>query len=122
MRQFHTKPQDSLDENPVLISRVGELKGVLEKIKREMQALMSRRLLKRVFTYASDSSRLAAMKKRVDEATHRLQASYRWFGFSNAPNNIPLGLFQLETVMATGRHVDLHQQMTESCVETLLAK
>ncbi|KAG8983099.1 hypothetical protein FRB93_007656 [Tulasnella sp. JGI-2019a] len=54
-----------------------------------MQALMSRRLLKRVFTYASDSSKLAEMKKGVGEATHQLQ---------------------LETVMATGREVDLISQ------------
>ncbi|KAG9002480.1 hypothetical protein FRB94_003840 [Tulasnella sp. JGI-2019a] len=82
MRPLETRP---LDENPALKLRIEELTAVLEKIKQEMSTLVSRRLIKRVFAYAKDSSKLAEMKKRVDEATHRLQ---------------------LETVVATGREVD----------------
>ncbi|KAG9008710.1 hypothetical protein FRB93_006256 [Tulasnella sp. JGI-2019a] len=89
MRPLETKPQHSLDKNAVLGSRIGEFTAVLEKIKQDMSTLMSRRRLKRLFTYANDTSKLAEMKRRVDEASRGLQ---------------------LEIIVTTGHEVDVISQ------------
>ncbi|KAG9028220.1 hypothetical protein FRB95_006755 [Tulasnella sp. JGI-2019a] len=86
MRPFETKPNHSLDDSSALKSRIDEFKVVLEQIKQDLTAMMPRRRLKRIFTYASDASKLAEMKNRVGEAANRLQ---------------------LETVIATGHGVDM---------------
>ncbi|KAG9032568.1 hypothetical protein FRB95_001233 [Tulasnella sp. JGI-2019a] len=89
MRPLETKPQHSLDKNAVLGSRIGEFTAVLEKIKQDMSTLMSRRRLKRLFTYANDTFKLAEMKRRVDEASRGLQ---------------------LEIIVTTGHEVDVISQ------------
>ncbi|KAG9013544.1 hypothetical protein FRB94_002138 [Tulasnella sp. JGI-2019a] len=95
MRPFGTGPQNSLDENPVLKLRINEFKTVLEEIKEDMSTLMSRRLLNRVFTSVTDTSKLAEMKERVGGAIHRLQ---------------------LETVVATGHGVDIIGQKQDASI------
>ncbi|KAG8983106.1 hypothetical protein FRB93_007663 [Tulasnella sp. JGI-2019a] len=80
IRPFDTKPYHTLEDNLALKLRVDEFKVVLERIKKDLTTLMSRRRLKRIFTYASDATKLAELKK--------------W----------------LETVVATGQEVDMMGQ------------
>ncbi|KAG8872996.1 hypothetical protein FRB97_007128, partial [Tulasnella sp. 331] len=89
MRPFETKPPSSLDRSPAMKTRIEEFQGVLVEIKQEMENLTSRRLRDRVFSYSKDASKLAAMKKKVDDA---------------------INLIQLETAVATSHEVDLMSQ------------
>ncbi|KAG8848017.1 hypothetical protein FRB96_001309 [Tulasnella sp. 330] len=89
MRPFETKPPGSLDRSSAMKTRIEEFQGVLVEIKQEMENLTSRRLRDRVFSYSKDASKLAAMKKKVDDA---------------------INLIQLETAVATSHEVDLMSQ------------
>ncbi|KAG8843575.1 hypothetical protein FRB96_003900 [Tulasnella sp. 330] len=86
MNPFKTKPTDSLDKSPETKKRLEEFKQLLTNIQDDMKALMDRKLRKRVFSYARDATKLAEMKKKVDDAINRLQ---------------------LETVVATGHEIEL---------------
>ncbi|KAG9012431.1 hypothetical protein FRB94_006046 [Tulasnella sp. JGI-2019a] len=72
MRPFETNPGE-LDKSPNTKKRLQEFHAVLEKIEDEMAALMSRRLRRRILSYDSDASKLAAMKQSVDDAINQLQ-------------------------------------------------
>ncbi|KAG8866874.1 hypothetical protein FRB97_003669 [Tulasnella sp. 331] len=86
MNPFKTKPTDSLDKSPETKKRLEEFKQLLTNIQDDMKALMDRKLRRRVFSYARDATKLAEMKKKVDDAINRLQ---------------------LETVVATGHEIEL---------------
>ncbi|KAG8890880.1 hypothetical protein FRB98_002898 [Tulasnella sp. 332] len=93
---FKTKPPESLDKTPDTKKRLTEFKDVLVKILEEMEILMKRKLRKQIFTYIRDASKLAGMKKRVDDAIIQLQ---------------------LQTLIATGHEVELMGQEQEQISE-----
>ncbi|KAG8976123.1 hypothetical protein FRB95_000601 [Tulasnella sp. JGI-2019a] len=71
MRPFE-KP-DELNRIPDMKMRLEEFQGVLEKIKEDIKTLMSRRLGSKILSYDSDASKLADMKRSVDNAMNQLQ-------------------------------------------------
>ncbi|KAG9024430.1 hypothetical protein FRB95_011532 [Tulasnella sp. JGI-2019a] len=95
MRPFETNPGE-LDRSPNTKKRLQEFRVVLEKIEDEMTTLMSRRLGRRILSYDDDASKLAAMKKSVDDAINQLQ---------------------LETVIAVGHGVDIIRQDQRQMIE-----
>ncbi|KAG8873636.1 hypothetical protein FRB98_008879, partial [Tulasnella sp. 332] len=96
-RTFKTEPPDSPRGAE---KRVDEFTKVLVGIKEEMKILMDRRLGKRIFTYSRDASKLAEMKKRVDDAISQLQAHFLRYDAQR------LGFLQLETAIVTGHDVE----------------